>query len=67
LLILAVNVTEVFEQILLADELILMLGVTLFETVINNEFELTVAGLAQLAFELRSKLIISLLTKLEAT
>jgi hypothetical protein len=67
LLILAVNVTEVFEQILLADELILMLGVTLFETVINNEFELTVAGLAQLAFVLRSKLIISLLTKLEAT
>jgi hypothetical protein len=67
LLILAVNVTEVFEQILLADELILMLGVTLFETVINNEFELTAAGLAQLAFELRSKLIISLLTKLEAT
>ena len=67
MLILAVNVTEVFEQILLADELILMLGVTLFETVINNEFELTVAGLAQLAFELRSKLIISLLTKLEAT
>ena len=59
----AVNVTGKPEQAGLADALMDTVGVALVTTVIVTEFEVAIAGEAQLAFDVSTQVITSLFTR----